>query len=405
MARTESEQHDLRDRQVQARIGTLEQLLEVYEQSVIEQSERLYAEQEAMRFQKTLLECQGEASLDGVLSVGVDGTILFANHRLAEMWRMPAPQPGRRGYDQVLQALAERTADPVRFLARSATLADDQVSREEVGLRDGRTFDQYTAPIRAREGRHFGRVWYFRDISALQEVDRVKDELVSAVSHELRTPVTSIRGSLDLLASGALGELPADAPPVLRVAQANCDRLVRLIDDILDISKLEAGRMRFQVETLELGPLLEQSVKAMAPYGERLGVAFAIEPGGAGLRVRADPHRLMQVMENLLSNAAKYSPPGETVRIAVAPRGAAVRVTVADRGPGIAPELQGRVFERFVQGPAATPRQEGGAGLGLHIAKAIIDRLGGTIGFVSGPRRGTTFHFDLPREDGEGEAR
>jgi signal transduction histidine kinase len=400
--------HDRSDSEIlglKARISTLEQLLEVYERSVVDQSDRLYAEQERMRFQKILLECQGEASLDGILSVGIDDTILFANQRLSEMWDLAAPSIGTKSYEQVIRSLAERTADPAGFLQRSAALERGEESREEISLGDGRTFEQHTAPIRSQEGTHFGRVWHFRDISAFKEIGRMKDEFISAVSHELRTPLTSIRGSLDLMASGVMGELPSEAIPVVELARRNCERLVRLINDVLDIEKIEAGRMDFHLEVMELEPLLLHSVETLRPYGDQLGVAFRIECSAPGARARVDPDRLIQVMENLLSNAAKFSPPGETVQVTLARRGRDLRVSITDRGAGISPELQSRLFEKFAQGDLPHPSQKGGTGLGLNIARAIVERLGGNIGVVSRPGVSTTFHFNLPEwragQDGE----
>jgi signal transduction histidine kinase len=381
-------------RGLSARIDTLQQLLDVYEGSVIAQAERLYAEQELLRFNKSLLESQGEASLDGILSVGTDGTILFANRRLSEMWSVAAPRIGKPSYAQVLRSLAERTADPTGFVERSAALDSIDETHEEVSLGDGRTFDQYAAPIRGPEGSCFGRVWHFRDITTFKEIGRMKDEFISAVSHELRTPLTSIRGSLDLMASGVVGELPSEASAMVKVAQNNCGRLLRLINDVLDIEKIEAGRMDFRLQVMELEPLLEQSVETIRPYGDQLGVGFRIESTAPGVRVRVDPDRLIQVLDNLLSNAAKFSPPREVVRVALARRGPFVRVSVTDLGPGVARDLQGRLFEKFAQGERG-PRDQTGTGLGLNIARAIVERLGGAIGFVSKPGVGTTFHFDL----------
>ena len=400
--------HERNDREIlelKARINTLEQLLEVYERSVMEQSDRLYAEQERIRFQKTLLESQGQASLDGILCVGIDGTILFANRRLEEMWAMTAPVVGSKSFEPVLRAMSERVADGAVFLERSTAAEAGEKIYWEISLSDGRTFEQYAAPIRSQEGQNLGRVWYFRDISAFKQIDRVKGEFISAVSHELRTPLTSIRGSLDLLAGGALGEFPSDAMALLKVGQRNCDRLVRIINDVLDIQKIEAGRMDFSFQVVDLGVVLADSVAVIEPYGDRLGVGFEIESTAPGVRVRVDPDRLIQVMDNLLSNAAKFSPAGGRVQVKLVGRGQFVRVSVEDRGPGIADEFQGRLFEKFSQGVVEAPRDTSGTGLGLNIARAIVERMDGAIGFQPRPGGGAIFYFDLPewRDMQEGE--
>jgi signal transduction histidine kinase len=387
------DQFDSQLRRLKARIGTLGQLLQVYERSVLDQSKRLYTEQERMRFQTTLLASQGEASLDGLLSTSLDGTVIFANQRFADIWGVEPPRVGLDSYDQVLKTLAKRTADPDHFLVSSAKLAHGEQSGEEISLRDGRTLDLYTAPIQGGDGKLFGRVWHFRDISTIKEISRMKNEFISSVSHELRTPLTSIRGSLDLLASGLMGELRHDAMQLAKVAQQNCGRLVRLINDVLDIEKIEAGRMEFRLETWDLEGLLERSLELMRPYGEQLAVGFQLESSAPGALVRVDADRLIQVLENLLSNAAKFSPPGDKVRIGLRRVGDRLRVDVSDHGPGIDAKFRDTVFEKFAQGPGA--REKGGTGLGLHIARAIADRLGGSLAFTSGPEGGTTFHLEL----------
>ena len=216
----------------------------------------------------------------------------------------------------------------------------------------------------------------------------MRDEFISAVSHDLRTPLTSVRGALDLMVGGVTGDLPDEAMALAKIAQGNCERLVRLISDVLDIEKIEAGRMELRLQTIELGTLIEQSVESIRPYGEQLGVDFQVESSAPGARVRLDPDRLVQVMENLLSNAAKFSPYGETVRVTLARRGTQLRVAVTDRGPGIPQEFHSRLFEKFAQIDPPSGRQKGGTGLGLNIARAIVGAVRRDDRFLVRARRG-----------------
>ncbi len=383
-------------RRLLARVATLEQLLEVYERSVAEQSDRLITERERLRFQTALLEAQGEATVDGILSVSGDGVVLFANRRLAEMWGIPPPRPGAKSWETLLRAMAARAAQPEDFLERATTLAAGGEGRDEVALADGRTFDYHTAPILAPEGTRLGRVWHFRDVSRDKEVARLKDEFISAVSHELRTPLTSIRAALDLIASGTTGALPPEAARLAAVAQDNCQRLGRLVNDVLDMEKIEAGRLDFEVQRGAVAPVLAEAVESMHAYGESLGVTFALEIEAPGAEAHLDRDRLRQVVENLLSNALRFSPRGGTVRVHLTRLEDEVRISVADEGPGIPHELRGRIFDRFTQGSAPAARRRGGSGLGLSIARAIVERLGGRIHFESEPGQGATFHVDLP---------
>jgi signal transduction histidine kinase len=231
-----------------------------------------------------------------------------------------------------------------------------------------------------------------------KRLERLKDEFVSTVSHELRTPLTSIAGSLGLLMGNAGGILPKPAVRLLEIAHTNSVRLVRLVNDILDIEKLESGHVVFDVRKTQVGPLVEQTVEAIRGYAEGHGVKVRIEAVGAVDDIQADTDRLTQVVTNLLSNAIKFSPPGGEVVIA-AKRQAdvkAVRITVRDHGPGISVDFKSRIFERFAQVDATNARRKGGTGLGLSIAKQIIERLDGDIGFADAPGGGTIFHVELP---------
>jgi signal transduction histidine kinase len=237
-----------------------------------------------------------------------------------------------------------------------------------------------------------------RYASERKRLERLKDEFVSTVSHELRTPLTSIAGSLGLLMGNDAGSLPKSAGRLLEIAQTNSARLVRLVNDILDIEKLESGRVVFDLKKIQVRPLIEQTADAIRGYAEGNRVKIRIEAAAAMDDIRADTDRLAQVLTNLLSNAIKFSPPDGEVVIAVEKETEvnAVRITVRDHGPGIPVDFKSRIFERFAQADATDARRKGGTGLGLSIAKQIIDRLGGEIGFADAPGGGTIFYVELP---------
>lgn len=235
-----------------------------------------------------------------------------------------------------------------------------------------------------------------QDITQRKQVDRLKNEFISTVSHELRTPLTSIRGSLGLIAGGVAGEIPRQAKNMIEIAHKNSERLVRLINDILDIEKIESGKMVFQYKPVELLPLLEQSVEANRGYGEQYEVSFVITEAPSDLKINADADSITQVLTNLLSNAAKFSPPGSQVEISAKRVGTQVRVAVRDHGNGIPDGFQDRIFQKFAQADSSDSRQKGGTGLGLSIVKAIVEKHGGATGFESITGQGATFYFQLP---------
>ncbi|HYW55959.1 MAG TPA: PAS domain S-box protein [Polaromonas sp.] len=234
------------------------------------------------------------------------------------------------------------------------------------------------------------------DITELKRIDRMKSEFVSTVSHELRTPLTSIRGSLGLISGGVAGQLPDAVKTLVGIAKNNCERLIRLINDILDIEKIESGKMRLELQVIELKPLMVQALAATEGFGAAQNVGLTLNFPDDELQVNVDGDRLTQVITNLLSNAMKFSPPGEAVEVHVTRGGIGVRVEVRDRGPGIPEEFRNRIFQKFSQADSSDTRQKGGTGLGLNISRAIIERLGGSIGFTTGAGVGTVFFFELP---------
>lgn len=234
------------------------------------------------------------------------------------------------------------------------------------------------------------------DISVRREVERMKSEFVSTISHELRTPLTSIAGSLTLIAGGVAGEIPQKAARLVGIARQNSERLIRLINDILDLEKAEAGKLDFAMNVRSLRAEVASVAEFNRGFAQGLGVAIELEEGDDA-DVLIDSDRLTQVLTNLISNAAKFSPPGGVVRVRIErEQPANVRVTVSDNGPGIPPEFCTRIFQKFAQADASDSRAKGGTGLGLSIAKTITEKLGGRIGFDTTPGKGTSFYIILP---------
>jgi signal transduction histidine kinase len=228
----------------------------------------------------------------------------------------------------------------------------------------------------------------------LYKSERVKDEFLSIAGHELRTPLTSIRGSLGLLAAGLVGELPAEAADMVALAVENTDRLVRLVNDILDIERMDAGHLPLERAPVGVGELVRQSAQALQATAEDAGVRLRVDI--EELEVCADGDRIVQTLVNLLGNAIKFSPPGSTVTVAVGRDEGCARFSVTDSGRGIPAEQLDSIFERFNQVDASDTREKGGSGLGLAIAHGIVESHGGHLWAESAPGEGSSFRFTLP---------
>ncbi|MBC8338589.1 MAG: PAS domain S-box protein [Alphaproteobacteria bacterium] len=242
------------------------------------------------------------------------------------------------------------------------------------------------------------------DITDRKAADRMKNQFLSTVSHELRTPLTSIQGALGLIRGGAAGEVTKEAMSMLDIAHDNSNRLISLINDILDIEKMESGKIEYDMTPLLLEPLLEMAIQANREYAGQHDVYLVFKDTVPGGMVRGDHDRLMQVLANLLSNAAKFSPEGSDVTVSMMRVDGAFRVSVTDNGPGVPEEFHDKIFEKFQQADASDTRKMGGTGLGLSITRAIIEDHGGHLDFTAPPEGGATFYFDLPEfkpENGE----
>jgi PAS domain S-box-containing protein len=373
---------------------------------VTEQHEAEEALHLATRQRQLILESVG----DGIFGIDLDGKVTFINEAGAStLGYAPEQLTGRdlhelihhghgdgtpysRSTSPILQAL--RRAEPIRM-------------RDEVfWRRNGSAIQvEYSANPLLEDGRVSGMVVAFQDISERRRLERMKDEFISTVSHELRTPLTSLRASLGLIQSGALDKRPEKQRQMVEMAIGNCDRLTRLVNDILDFDGAEKRRLPLNREPVEAIDLLRRAADVAHGAATQARMEFRIDAKASP--VFADSERVMRVLNELVTNAIKFSPPGTTIQLSAqdtvgsgtgdsASGAKAVCFTVADQGRGIAQEKLERIFEPFQQGDASDSRALGGTGLGLALCRSIVEQHDGRIWAESEVGRGSRFLFTLP---------
>ena len=380
-------------------------------------TERVEADRE-LRIQKALLEAQGEASIDGILVVSDDGRILSYNRRFVELWRIPDEIIESRSDEAALDFVIEQLSDPQAFVERVEYLYShpDEESRDEIGLKDGRVFDRYTAPIDSEEGEYYGRIWFFRDMTAekrrTQEVEharqeaeiakiqaesanRAKSQFLANMSHELRTPLNAIIGYAEMLVEDAEGAGFTQCVADLGKIQTAARHLLGLINDVLDLSKIEAGRMDVYIEEFDVRSMLENVRSTIEPLVQSKQNELRIEPCGELGKMCSDPVKVRQILFNLLSNAAKFTENG-VVTLEADRKDAMIVFKVSDTGIGMSKDQLDRLFQPFTQADASTTRRYGGTGLGLTITRRFAQLLGGSIQVESEVGGGTSFTISLP---------
>ena len=367
--------------------------------------------EEAARGREFLLAVMNSAA-EGIVSIDVQGRVMYANPSGCELLGYdPSDLRGANFHALVHHTYADGSPYPHDECPIHETMIEGTSRAVEDDLfwrSDGTSFpvsytssriDSWAEPDdnpggRGDARREAGVVVTFTDISERRRIEQVKDELVSVVSHELRTPLTSIRGSLGLIAGGTVGEIPPEAERMIGIAVTNTDRLVRLINEILDLERIESGRVELSRRLCDSGELMEHAAETMAAQAKSEGTRIDVQPFRVPLW--ADPDRITQTLINLLSNAVKFSPESEPVLLRAARDGNDVRFDVIDHGRGIPADQLESVFERFGQVDASDSRQKGGTGLGLPIARSIVHQHGGRMWAESTPGEGTTMSFTIP---------
>ena len=339
-----------------------------------------------------------------------DGSVRLRNRAATEVLGIEPRNPAlRKNYwGQFKRIALDGSLMPPAEWVSSRALRGETVSNQELEIHhpDGRVFPILAsgAPLRNQQGQVAGAVVAFQDISRLRELDRMKDEFVSIVSHELRTPLTSIRGSLQLVI-GEPGSVPdQEHRALLHIALNNCERLVRIINDILDVSKIESGNLVLNRKPVSAAELIRQSLDVVRGPARAAGVRLDANVSSTVPPVMVDPDRIVQALVNLLSNAVKFAPTDSTVTVAVTGSEHQGMVVVSDQGEGIAPENLNRLFRKFQQVDSSSSRRKGGTGLGLVITKVIVEQHGGRIFVDSELNKGTRFSFTLPAATPEEEA-
>jgi PAS domain S-box-containing protein len=355
--------------------------------------------EELRRQHELILNSAGE----GICGVDQAGAVTFINPSGAQMlgWR-PQELIGKPLHDCVHHRKPDGTPHPVMECSILAALADGEShpSNSEIFWRkDESSFpvEYVSTPILTEEGKIVGAVILFHDITERRAVERMKDEFISVVSHELRTPLTAIRGALGLLGSGKLCTAQGKCSRMIEVAVSNAGRLTRLVNDILDLERIESGKARKEERICNAGELMQQAAELVRVTADDQGIKLVVRP--AHSCVRGDRDQIEQVLLNLLSNAIKFSPRSSEVTLSAEPEGQNVLFRVEDQGRGIPADKLDTIFGKFQQVDASDSRAKGGTGLGLAICRSILAQHGGRIWAESSLGRGSTFFFTLPRVD------
>jgi PAS domain S-box-containing protein len=340
------------------------------------------------------------SATDGILGIGVDGNSTFLNPAASKILGRPlADFETKPFHDLAHHSHPDGTPWPRAECPLGQAIREGQpfaLADSTFWRSDGSSFPvEFSAtPMHAENGALLGTVMVFRDVTERRAIDRLKSEFVSTVSHELRTPLTSIRGALGLLSSGLLGPIAEKGQRMLEIAVGNTDRLVRLINDILDLERIGSGAVELILGAVDAHAVMKEASEGLQSMADEAGVRLVLEPASGSLW--GDSDRIIQTLTNLIGNAVKFSPPHTTVTVSGAARGMQFVFCIADQGRGVPDEKRETIFERFSQVDASDSRDKGGSGLGLAICQSIVTAHGGTIWAEPNEPMGSRFQFTIP---------
>jgi PAS domain S-box-containing protein len=351
---------------------------------------------EKMEFNNIVLHTQQETSLDGILIVDPKGEIISFNQHFVDMWGIPLDVIKLKSYERTQRSMVNKLIDPDEFIHKIKYLyeARNEKSRDRIALKNGRIFDYYSAPMSGAEGKYYGRVWYFRDITKEAEIDKAKTEFVSLASHELRTPLTAIDGITAMIRAGEYGEVSSNLKQPLEDINTSSERLIHLVNDLLSLARMQAGRLKYRLVEVDIKPTIEKAISLLQIIAKPKGLKLSASDMDSA-NVLTDVDKLEQILDNIIGNSLKFTDTG-SVTVSTRVAGDKVEVYITDTGIGIAEENQAKLFGRFEQLESGLDRPAG-TGLGLYISREMIRKMGGDLWLEKSKSGvGSTFAFSLP---------
>jgi|GEM_PF-2425924 len=359
-----------------------------------------------IKLQNTILSAELEVSINGVLIVDTTGNIILYNQRFVDIWQVPKEALDTESDRVVLNSVIHLTKDPQEFLKKIDDLYKhrSQTDRSEIQLVDGRIIDRYTSPLYIDKKLYMGRVWFFQDITEqktnaekMAQMERAKQEFVSIAAHQLRSPITSILTATRVLKDFEAENLTTTQHQFMEMVIKETGKMHELVDFLLKITRAEAGTMTLAPSEVKLKSLTSDLIREMGSTYKRKSIKIAItqEPSKQP-PVIVDKVALTQVITNLLSNAIEYSPEGSKILVSIVLNQDFVEYSVKDEGMGISPDDRDKIFNKFYRSDSAREMSANGTGLGLPLAKSIVETWGGKIWVDSELGKGSTFHFTIP---------